>query len=104
MSEKGSEPDIEARRFNVAEVPLADIPAPLRCEIVELHVISSRTERGVRLMGCAPHRHVYPDNDSSRLPLLKNAQDLNGRGCPYLGCRPRFGVRRDQAGLRKCCR
>jgi hypothetical protein len=24
MSEKGSEPDIEARRFNVAEVPLAD--------------------------------------------------------------------------------
>jgi hypothetical protein len=26
MSEKGSEPDIEPRRFNVAEVPLADIP------------------------------------------------------------------------------
>ena len=25
MSEKGSEPDIEARRFNVAEVPLADL-------------------------------------------------------------------------------
>jgi hypothetical protein len=27
MSEKGSEPDIEARRFNVAEVPEPDIPA-----------------------------------------------------------------------------
>ena len=25
MSEKGSEPDIEARPFNVAEVPVADI-------------------------------------------------------------------------------
>jgi len=25
MSEKGYEPDIERRRFNVAEVPLADI-------------------------------------------------------------------------------
>jgi hypothetical protein len=25
MSEKGSEPDIETRRFNVAEVPVADI-------------------------------------------------------------------------------
>ena len=26
MSEKGSEPDFEARRFNVAEVPEPDIP------------------------------------------------------------------------------
>jgi hypothetical protein len=25
MSEKGSEPDIEARRFNVAEVPTAEV-------------------------------------------------------------------------------
>ena len=25
MSEKGSKPDIEARRFNVTEVPLADV-------------------------------------------------------------------------------
>ncbi len=29
MSEKGSEPDIEARRFNVAEVPEGDIEAAL---------------------------------------------------------------------------
>jgi hypothetical protein len=28
MSEKGSEPDIEARRFNVAEVPDSDITEP----------------------------------------------------------------------------
>jgi hypothetical protein len=27
MSEKGSKPDIEPRRFNVADVPLADIRA-----------------------------------------------------------------------------
>jgi hypothetical protein len=36
--------------------------------------------------------------------LLKSAQDWNGRGYPYLGCRPQFGVRRDRAGSRKCCR
>src|SRR3990170_6344547 len=35
--ERGSEADFASAFHNVCFVPLADIPAPLRCEIVELH-------------------------------------------------------------------
>jgi len=50
MSEKGSEPDIEARRFNVAEVPHADIRLPeillngwaFSLIVTELHLARTR--------------------------------------------------------------
>jgi hypothetical protein len=46
MSEKDSEPDIEARRFNVAEVPFTD-KRPLPFSLVQLGLIPNSRKDGV---------------------------------------------------------
>jgi hypothetical protein len=76
MSEEGSEPDIKPRRFNVAEVPKADIPAATSIRIRSGLLgrspfvgndtfrnlgVPRQIERVGRFIIVHPRRHVYDD-------------------------------------------